>query len=312
MRAPLLSPIRRVRPASIRPQPPGPGDNLRGAMLMCLSMLGFGCNDAVMKFVTQSLPLYEAVALRGGAMLLALALLAGREPGGLRLRLGPADRGPMVWRVIGEVGSTVLFLNALRVMAIADLSAVMQALPLAVMLAAALFFGEALGWRRSLAVAVGLAGVLVILRPGSGAFGIWALVALASMLLMVLRDMVTRLFRPEVSSTTIAFYAALGVTAMGVAGSLAEGWQAPSAGQLALLALSAAFLTLGYVTAVAAMRVGEISYVAPFRYSSLIVAILAGVIVFGEWPDGWTWAGSALVVGAGAYTIWREAQLRSR
>lgn len=311
MRAPLISPIRRVRPASITPLPPGPGDNLRGAVLMCLSMLGFGCNDAVMKLVMQQMPLYQAISLRGAVMLVALALLARRD-GGLRLRVGPGDRWPMIWRVIGEVGSTLLFLNALHVMAIADLSAVMQALPLAVMLGAAIFFHEPLGWRRSSAVVVGLLGVLIILRPGSGTFGVWALVALGAMLLMVLRDLVTRNLGRGINSATIAFHAALGVTAMGVLGSLGEGWVMPGPTQLALLVLSAGFLTLGYITAVAAMRVGEISYVAPFRYSSLIVAILAGLLIFGEWPDLWTWAGSALVVGAGAYTIWREAQLGRR
>lgn len=309
MRAPLIAPFRRVGPASITTLPPRPGDNLRGATLMCLAMLGFGCNDAVIKHVTQTLPLYQAIALRGVVMLIALWLLARRE-GGLRLRLAQGDRWPMFWRVLGEVGSTVLFVNALRAMAIGDLAAVMQAMPLAVMLGAALFFGEPLGWRRSSAVIVGMVGVLVILRPGSGTFGVWALVALGSMLLMVLRDMVTRLFGPEVGSASIAFYAALGVGAMGVAGTIRDGWVTPDAAQLGLLVLAAGFLTLGYVTAVAAMRVGEISYVAPFRYTSLLVAIVAGLLIFGEWPDPWTWAGSALIVGAGGYTIWREAQLR--
>ncbi|MCF3973605.1 DMT family transporter [Paracoccus salsus] len=311
MRAPLISPFRRVSPASITTLPPQPGDNLRGAVLMCLSMLGFGCNDAVMKFVTQQMPLYQAITLRGLVMLVALALLAQRD-GGLRLRLAPGDRWPMFWRVLGEVGSTVLFLNALQAMAIGDLAAVMQSLPLAVMLGAALFFGEPLGWRRTSAVMVGLVGVMVILRPGSGAFGVWALVALGAMLLMVLRDMVTRLFGRDASSATISFYAALAVTVMGLVLSLGQGWIMPDAAQLGLLLLSAAFLTLGYVTAVGAMRVGEISYIAPFRYTSLLVAIVAGLLIFGEWPDLYTWLGSGLIVGAGGYTIWREAQLGRR
>lgn len=288
-----------------------PADNLRGAVLMCLSMLGFGCNDAVMKFVTQSMPLYQAITLRGLFMLAVLAVLASRD-GGLTLRVPAGQRWPMFWRVLGEIGSTVLFLNALRVMAIGDLSAVMQSLPLVVMLGAAIFFAEPLGLRRGSAVVIGLLGVLVILRPGSGTFGAWALVALGAMLLMAMRDLVTRLFGRGISSATIALHTALGVTAMGALFSLGEGWSRPDATQIALLLLSAAFLTLGYVTAVAAMRVGEISYVAPFRYTSLIVAILAGLLVFGEWPDLWTWLGSGLVVGAGGYAIWREAQLRRR
>ncbi|SNT76413.1 DMT family transporter [Paracoccus seriniphilus] len=311
MRAPLMSPLRRVSPASVTPQPHAPGDNLRGALLMTLSMIGFGCNDAAMKFVTQDMPLYQAITMRGLTMMVVLWALALRE-GGLSLAVGRGNRWSMVLRALGEVGSTLLFLNALQVMAIGDLSAVMQSLPLVVMLAAAMFFGERLGPRRLGAVLVGLVGVMMILRPGSGTFGIWALVALGSVLLMVLRDIVTKMFSRDVSSTTIAFYAALSVTVMGGVLALGQGAIMPNLQHLLLLLLASAFLTMGYVTGVAAMRVGEISYVAPFRYTSLIVAIAAGVAIFGEWPDIWTWLGSALVVAAGIYVIWREAQLEKQ
>lgn len=311
MRTPLMSPLRRVRPASLRPVPHQPGDNLRGAALMTLSMVVFTCNDTVIKFVVQDdgMPLYQAVTLRGLFVMLALFVVSQRG-GGLRLRLDQASRGPMALRVFGEVASTILFLNALTNMAIGDVSAVMQALPLTVMLGAALFFGETLGWRRTMAVLIGLAGVLLILRPGSGAFGIWSVVALGAMLMVTLRDLSTRSFGRHVTSETIAFYAAVAVTLTGLALSLPAGWIMPSLNQILLLALGAGFLTVGYVTAVSAMRIGEISAVAPFRYTSLVAAIIMGLIVFGEWPDMWTWIGSGLVVGAGIYTIWREARLR--
>lgn len=311
MAPPLVSPLRRVRPASIRPEPLKPGDNLRGAALMCASMVAFTCNDAVVKFVSQDLPLYQVITLRGAVVMVLIALLAQRQ-GGLRLRIDRAARRPMSLRLLGELGSTLLFLNALQHMAIGDLTAIMQALPLAVMLGAALFFGESLGWRRLTAVLVGMAGVLLILRPGSGAFGIWSLVALGAMLLVALRDLSTRSFGAQVGSATIAFYAAAAVTVMGLVLSLFQGWETPSLRQLALLGLSGLFLSVGYVTAVSAMRIGEISAVAPFRYTSLLAAIILGLLVFGEWPDAWTWAGSALVVGAGIYTIWRESRLGRR
>ncbi|MDB6178590.1 DMT family transporter [Paracoccus sp. Z330] len=311
MRAPLLSPLRRVSPASVTPQPHAPGDNLRGALLMTLSMIGFGCNDAAMKFATQDMPLYQAIAMRGLAMMVVLWILAWRE-GGLTWRLPQGARWLMILRAIGEVGSTLLFLNALQVMAIGDLSAVMQSLPLVVMLAAALFFKERLGPRRLGAVFVGLVGVMVILRPGSGTFGIWAFVALGAVLLMVLRDMVTKLFGPDMSSTTIAFYAAFAVTVMGGVLCVGQGVIWPNLSHVLLILLASGFLTMGYVTGVSAMRVGEVSYVAPFRYTSLIVAIAAGLVVFGEWPDLWTWLGAGLVVAAGVYVIWREAQLEKR
>lgn len=307
MRTPIMSPIRRMKPASIRPVTHRPGDNLRGATIMCLCMVAFGLNDTVMKFVAQDMPLYQAITLRGLMVMVFIAAVAPRL-GGLGLRLPQGAVGPMFWRMVGEIASTILFLNALQNMAMGDLSAIMQALPLVVMVAAALFFGETLGWRRIGAVIVGFLGVLLILRPGGEVFGPWAAVAVAAMAMVALRDLATRRFGGDISSATIAFYAATGVTITGFAVSLGQGWVMPSLAQILLLALGAAFLTIGYVSAVASMRVGEISYVAPFRYTSLLVAIAMGLAVFGEWPDLWTWAGSALVVAAGTYTILREAQ----
>lgn len=308
MRTPLLSPFRRTKPAAIRPRGHQPGDNLRGASIMTLCMVTFGLNDTVMKFVALDLPLYQAVTMRGVFVLILIAAVAPRL-GGLRLRIPATARGPMAWRMIAEISSTVLFLNALQNMPLGDLSAIMQALPLVVMAAAALFFGETLGWRRIGAVLVGLAGVLVILRPGGSVFGPWAAVALAAMALIALRDLATRRFGADITSATIAFYAAAGVTLTGLLLSPAQGWVMPEPGQVLLLMLGAAFLTVGYVSAVASMRVGEMSYVAPFRYVSLLVAIAMGLVVFGEWPDLWTWLGASLVVAAGVYIIWREAQL---
>ncbi|TRW95107.1 DMT family transporter [Paracoccus sp. M683] len=309
MRTPILSPNRKVRPAAIQPKTHSHGDNLRGAMLMCVAMVFFTLNDTVMKFVTQDLPLYQSITIRGGVVMLGLIFLTLRE-GGLRLRLPRRAVLPMALRLVGEVGSTILFLNALKHMAIGDLSAIMQSLPLAVMLAAALFFGESLGWRRILAVLVGLAGVLMILRPGTSAFTVWSALGLGSVALVVLRDLATRMFSREISSSTIAFYAAVSVTLSAALLSIEEGWQRPTVEQAALLVLAGAFLTVGYMTVVATMRVGEISFVAPFRYVSLVVAILLGLVVFGEWPDLWTWIGAGLIVSAGIYSIWREGQLR--
>lgn len=278
---------------------------------MVLSMVTFTCNDALIKFVAQDVPLYQSVTIRGVFVMLGIWLFSLRQ-GGLRLRLDAQTRLPMVARTLAEIASTLLYLAALVNMAIGDLSAVMQSLPLAVMLGAAFFYGEALGWRRLAAVLVGMVGVMMILRPGTGTFGIWSVVALASMLTVAARDLVTRRFGRHVGSTGIAFYAAASVTLTGLVLSLREGWIRPDMGHLLLLMAAGGCLTAGYITAVAAMRVGEISAVAPFRYTSLIAAILLGLFVFGEWPDLWTWAGSALVVGAGIYTIWREAQTARR
>lgn len=310
MRTPFLSPNRRVRPPSVPAvRDPSMSDNLRGTTLMVLSMATFTCNDAVMKAVTQTLPLYESVALRGLVVLAMMLVIAAIQQGGVRLTVARTDRGPLVLRTAADIVSTLLYLMALRKMALADLSAIMQALPLAVTLAAALVFRERLGWRRFSAIGIGFAGVVLILRPGTGAFDIWSALGLAAMFLIVVRDIATRKFTVGTGSSTIAFYAALTVTLSGVVLGAAEDWRLPTLREALLLLLAAGFLTVGYLAAVATMRVGEISFVAPFRYTSLLFAIVLGVLVFNEWPDLWTWTGSGLVVGAGLYTILRERAL---
>ncbi|MFC3528528.1 DMT family transporter [Paracoccus mangrovi] len=311
MRTPFLSTSRRLRPKSEPPvRDQAMSDNLRGAALMLISMATFTCNDAVMKAVTQTLPLYESVALRGLSVLVLMLVVARIQQGGVRLSVPREDLLPLVVRTVADIASTVLYLLALREMALADLSAILQALPLGVTLAAGLFFHERLGWRRLSAIGVGFVGVVMILRPGSGAFDIWSVVALASMLLIVLRDIVTRTFSAGIGSSTIAFYAAATITLTGFILGVGEEWRMPDQREAGLLLLSAGFLTAGYITAVATMRVGEISLIAPLRYTSLVWAIVLGLVIFGEWPDLWTWLGSVLVVGAGLYTILREQSVK--
>ena len=177
-------------------------DNLRGAFYMMVAMAGFTINDACMKAVTQTIPLYQAIALRGVVTVVALALIA-HVHGGLRLRL-PAGAGRMVGlRTLGEIASTVAFLTALMHMPLANLSAIMQSLPLALTLAAALVFREAVGWRRLTAIGVGFAGVLIVIRPGPEGFDIWALVGLAAVAAVVVRDLSIRRLPAAVPSVHI-------------------------------------------------------------------------------------------------------------
>lgn len=312
MRTPLMSPQRRVKPPSLRTprKAATEAENLHGATLMLIAMAAFACNDATMKYISQTLPLYEAIALRGGLVMLALPLIfLGR--GGVDLRVKRADWPALALRTAGEVSSTLLFLNALHYMPIGELSAIMQALPLLVMLAAAVFFGEPLGWRRMVAVIVGLIGVLLILRPGSMSFTVWSVVALGSVLGVVVRDLATRMFSPSLKSNTIAFYASLAVTLSAIL-MPSEPWRLPSMGEGWLLVLNAALLSLGYLTVVGTMRVGDVGFVAPFRYTSLVFAMILGAVIFSERPGMWTLIGSGLVVAAGLYSIWRERRLTRR
>lgn len=290
---------------------PPQSDNLRGSLMMIAAMAAFTANDACMKAITETLPLFQAIVLRGALTMLALAVIAPRL-GGLRLRFSRSDARAIGWRTLGEVAGTVTFLLALRQMPLANLSAIMQSLPLAVTLGAALVFGQTFGWRRMGAILVGFVGVLLIVRPGTEGFDRWAVLGLASVGFVVLRDLATRALSPEVPSVAVAFVSALAVTLMGLTVMPFDGWVSPPSDTLALTALAAVFLVMGYLFVVMATRVGDVGVVAPFRYTALVFALVLGWLAFGQFPDALTLTGSAIVVATGIYAFQRERRLARR
>lgn len=280
-------------------------ENARGALFMAVAMAVFTLNDACMKAVTQTLPLYQAIFLRGVLSALALLVIAWRM-GALRIVVAPGDRMWLILRTVGEVGSTLTFLSALRQMPLANLSAIMQFLPLAVTLAAALFLDEPIGWRRLSAILAGLVGVLLIVRPGTEGFDRWSLVGLSSVCFVVLRDLATRRMSSAMPSVTVAVAAAMAVMLTAALLLPLDGWEAVGAVEAGLIIAAATFLIAGYLVIVLAMRVGEISHVAPFRYTALVFAIVLGWAVFGQLPDAMTLAGAAIVILTGIYSFHRE------
>lgn len=286
-------------------------DNARGAVLMTVAMAAFTLNDTAMKLVMQKVPLFQAIGLRGLLATFALFLIGWRM-GGLRLNLPTRDRWLLALRSTAEVLGTLTFLAALNHMPLANLSAILQVLPLAVTLAAALFLGDRVGWRRMTAILVGFAGVLIIIRPGPEGFDLWALVGLASVACVVVRDLVTRRMSASLPSVTVALTAAVTVLVMGVVGTAVEGWQPVGGREWLLLVAAAGALIVGYLTVVMTMRVGEISFVAPFRYTALLWAMVLDFMIFGHLFDALTLFGAGLVVATGIFTFWRERQLKER
>jgi drug/metabolite transporter (DMT)-like permease len=282
-------------------------DNLRGALLMNLAMLVFTLNDACMKAVTEVMPLFQAIALRGFIATLGL-LVIGYALGQLRLWPGRRDAQIIGVRTIAEIAATLLFLVALTHMELANLSAIMQSLPLAVTLVAALVFGDKIGWRRTAAIGIGFVGVLIIIRPGTDGFDVWSVMGLGSVAAVVVRDLAARSLSRDVPSMTVAVWASGSVMIMGIIGAVIDGWQPVQMKEALLLAFASLNLIIGYQTVVMMMRVGDIGFIAPFRYMSLIWAILLGWSVFGTLPDSLTLLGAALVVATGLFTIWRERQ----
>ena len=284
-------------------------DNLRGTAYMCLSMMAFTVNDTFMKAVTQSLPLFQTIALRGLLAMAGLALIAV-STGAFRQSLTRSDLKLVGIRSLADVFATVFFLVALLHMPLANLSAILQAMPLAVTLGAALIYGDKVGWRRMTAILVGFVGVLIIIRPGTAGFDRYALLGVASVICVVARDLAVRPMKGHVPSVIVALGAAVAVTAMGMIGTVWGGWQAVSLTQGLQILGAGSFLIVGYLCAVTAMRSGDIGVVAPFRYTSLLWAILLGWVAFGALPDFWTVIGSAIVVCAGIFTLLRERALK--
>jgi S-adenosylmethionine uptake transporter len=286
------------------PAPPSSSDNRKGILLMIAAMAGFILNDTFIKVASDDLPTGQIIFLRGLLATPLILLLAWRFGALGRL---PALRNRFVgWRTVGEMGSTALYLTALFNMPLANATAILQIVPLITTAAAAVFLRERVGPRRWSAVALGLLGVLLIIRPGLEGFNAWSLVALSAMVFIALRDLSSRLLPPEVPTLGVTLVAAVAVTFLGAGMGLAEVWQPLTPRLLALLAIAALFLTGGYALIIQAMRVGEISAVGPFRYTIMLWAIALQLAVFGEWPDLLTLAGTAVVVATGVYVFYRE------
>lgn len=286
-------------------------DNLRGAVFMMLAMAGYVVNDTLMKLASGEIALAQGVFLRGlmaSAMLAAFAAYKGQ----LFHRATWPEMKVILVRSFAEIAATYCYLTALFNMPLASLTAIMQSLPLAVTLAGSLFLGQKVGWRRYLAILVGFGGVLIIIRPGGSDFNAFALWGLAAVAFVTLRDVAAAKLSRRTPSIFAALFTAFGVTLAAGILQIFEPWQPVSPLNFTYLAFAAVFILLGYITSISAMRIGEIGFVSPFRFTVMVWALLIGVLVFQDYPDFWTLVGIAIVVGTGVFTFYREHRGRAK
>jgi len=272
------------------------------------AMAGFVFNDALMKLVMEDVSLFQAILVRGlfaSSFMAVMCLTMGGFTSSKILKDNLKNKY-LIWRSIGEVGGTFFFLSALFHMEITNITAVLQILPLTITLAAALFLGESVGWRRYIAIGIGFFGVMLIVKPGAAGFNIFSIYALIATGFITLRDIATRQLPPEIPSTLVSLVTSVLVTMLGLIGSFFQPWVAIGLTELAYLVGAAAILMVGYVCSILAMRDGEVSFIAPFRYSILIWAMLLGYFVFGDIPDWITIVGAVLIVGSGLFSFYRE------
>lgn len=282
--------------------------NLRGSFFMVAAMAGFAVEDMFLKAAARELPVGQILILFGGLGMIAFAVLVRRR--GERV-LHPAilSRAILV-RAGFEVAGRLFFTLAIALTPLSSASAILQAAPLVVVAGAAVVFGEKVGWRRWLAIAIGFAGVLVILRPGVDSFAPLSLLAVIGMLGFAGRDLATRAASPVLSNLQLGVY---GFAMMVPAGAGLLVWSGGAVWPTALATgqiVAATVVGVGaYWALTVAMRTGEVAAVTPFRYTRLVFAMILGIAVFGERPDAATLIGSAIVVAAGVYTLVRSGRL---
>jgi drug/metabolite transporter (DMT)-like permease len=291
-------------------------DNLRAAGLIALTMSLFAISDTLVKTLFDRLPVGEVIALRGAMIaLLLLGFLAIRRR---RLVIGQLFDRIAVLRALIEVGVAFAFFKSLALMPLADATVILFGSPIIMTVAAALFLGEKVGPRRWTAVLIGFLGVVLVAGPGNQTIGWAAILPLSAAVLVAVRDLITRFVPKTHDSTTVAMTTAIAVSlggwlslplgSIGLAGT----WLWPTMGEWLVIALSAVLIGIAYNTVVIGYRLGEASFLAPFRYTSIPLAILLSWSVFGDVPSLAMLTGALIISVSGIFIFARERQLARR
>lgn len=287
--------------------------NRRGIIAMCTAMACFMTNDTLVKIVATELPVGEIVAIRGlFATILVLGWVFAMGHAGHLPRIA----SPLVVTRAGmEAVIAFLFISALATIPIADITAIFLITPLLITALSGPLLKEQVGWRRWSAVVAGFIGMLLVVKPGGAGFvaGSATAMALISVVFCALRDIVTRFIDPRIPTIVVTLSTCATVGLFGLAMIPFQPWVPPTPKHISLLLLASVVLVIGNYAMILAFRGVEVSLVSPFRYSVMLWAIVSGITVFGEWPDGMSWIGIGLIVAAGLYTLHRErVRLRLR
>ncbi|AMJ59304.1 DMT family transporter [Bosea sp. PAMC 26642] len=279
-------------------------ENRRGIITMLTAMSLFTCNDALMKLAREVYPAGQAICLRTiFAVLAAFALVLG---------LGHADRLVLAFRPIVllrglvEASVALTFIWSLGKLPLGNITAIGMASPLLIVVLAVLLRIEKVGWRRTVAIAVGFCGVLMIVRPTAEGLDPAVAVALFSTLLISCRDLLTRSIGNDVPSTVVSLTTTVLVGILALGYGLFESWEPVWRRETLYVAAAAVLVSAGSFFIIGAFRNTDLGVVSGFRYSVVIFAVAMGYLVWGEVPDPLAMAGIALIVGSGLYTMHRQ------
>ncbi|TAG17057.1 MAG: DMT family transporter [Rhodobacterales bacterium] len=276
----------------------------RGILLMILAILLFTAMDATAKGLIERYPAPQVVWARfAGQLLIVLILLNRQAPRLLRSRFP----GLHMARSACQLGATGLFFLSLPHVGLAEATALTDINPVLITLGAALFLGERLGPRRIAGVVVALIGALIILRPGLGVFSPWALLPLGAAVCYTGNALLTRYIGPKEPVWTSLLHASIFGTAVSAL-ALPFVWVPVSGPDLLLFTLVGFLGTGAQLCIIRSFSMTEAAIVAPFAYLGIIFATFWGVVLYDQWPDGWTVLGALVIVGAGLYVWHRETQ----
>ena len=280
-------------------------ENIRAILLMIAAMAGFALEDMFIKSVAERLPAGQILIILGigGGAIFALWARAQGHSVFTSTFVAPT----VLLRNAGEAIGTMGFVLAITLTPLAAASAILQATPLAVTLGAALFLGEAVGWRRWGAILMGFCGVLLIIRPGLDGFQPASLFAVQGVIGLAIRDIATRVVPKDIPTTQLSSYGFFMVVPVGfVMLAFQQPPAMPNAWESTQLVLGLVIGVIAYYAITAAMRIGDVAVVTPFRYTRLIFALIIGYFVFSETPDQTTLIGAAIIIASGLYTLYRE------
>lgn len=278
---------------------------VQAGLYMVLCTACFVCGDSFIKIIGNTLPVGQIMAVLGLLSSIFLLIICTQQ--------GILRQTPMIFsravllRSILDLAAGFMFISALMNMPLANMAAIMQSVPLVVVVVAILFLGEKGGGKRVGAVIAGFLGVMLVVKPVPQSLSIYQLLALGTVVVVALRDVVTRKIPPHVPLLIVALANAVFAGVGGLGFGVIQGFEALQPWQMSVLLGASIFITLGYIFIVATVRLGELSATAPFRYSEVLFAIIAGIFVFHEYPDLLAYTGMALIIAAGLYAARQES-----
>ena len=279
-------------------------ENIKGAFLISLAAACYVMSDIFMKFLSSEISMFQITYLRGLLVTFFLFSYCYMSEASFFIKEW-RDRIVITIRSILEVIMTYAFLTALFNMNVANANAILQLIPLIVLLGSFIFLRQSPKTYEWIAVLVGCFGAVIIIRPGASDFNFFTVHALVAVFCLSARDLLTVRLNKNIPSNVVAFYSALMLTMVSFL--LSEDTDLFGKVDNSLfIVYTAIFVSIGYIASVSAMRYGEVTFVSPFRYTALLWASVMGFIFFGEIPKFSTLFGGSLIILAGIFIFYKS------